>query len=140
MPSPSFAFKLYDFWPMVKDENGNMIPLSGAILAVHPFPSPEIVQCVRAAMGNGTNGVWVGTVFTPRGRCVPNVHVRAATRQHRDTTPKHDTYHAPPSVRASLSAGSKRCSCLPAAHALPTVQRTLRVGGHSSSGPGPRVL
>ncbi|KAK3896982.1 putative rnase h domain protein [Staphylotrichum tortipilum] len=61
---PSFTFKLHDFHPMVEDENGNMIPFPG-VLSPCPVPPPAIVQRVRSAMGNGTNGVWVGTVFTP---------------------------------------------------------------------------
>jgi hypothetical protein len=67
---PSFTFKLHDFHPMVEDGNGNMIPFSG-VLSVRPVPSPAIVQRVRAAMGNGTNGVWVGTVFTPEAGASP---------------------------------------------------------------------
>jgi ribonuclease HI len=67
---PSFTFKLHDFHPMVEVGNGNMIPLSG-VLAGRPGPSPATVQRVRAAMGNGTNGVWVGTVFTPEAGASP---------------------------------------------------------------------
>jgi len=61
---PSFTFKLHNFRPMVEDGNGNMVPLRG-VIAPRPVPSPAVVQRVRAAMGSGANGVWVGTVFTP---------------------------------------------------------------------------
>ncbi|KAH6855171.1 ribonuclease H-like domain-containing protein [Chaetomium sp. MPI-CAGE-AT-0009] len=67
---PGFTFKLHEFHPMVEDKNGKMIPLPG-VFAVRPVPSPAIVQRVRAAMGNGTNGVWVGTVFTPEAGASP---------------------------------------------------------------------
>ncbi|KAK4230170.1 putative rnase h domain protein [Podospora fimiseda] len=60
-----FTFKIRDFKPMGRDQNGNWVPLSGGILACRPVPSPANVQRVQAAMGHGTNGVWVGTVFTP---------------------------------------------------------------------------
>lgn len=62
---PPYTFKFGDFNPMMKDGNGNMVSLTGSMLSVRPVPVPALVQRARAAMGNGTSGVWVGTVFTP---------------------------------------------------------------------------
>ncbi|KAK0645790.1 ribonuclease H-like domain-containing protein [Cercophora newfieldiana] len=80
---PDYTFKLHDFRPMVEDKNGNMIPFPG-VISVRPVPSPAIVQRARAAMGNGTNGVWVSTVFTPEAGEPPSSmfavrHVNTAT-------------------------------------------------------------
>jgi ribonuclease HI len=61
---PPYTFKLHNFNPMVALGNGTTVPFAG-VISVRPVPSPAVVQRVRAAMGNGTNGVWVGTVFTP---------------------------------------------------------------------------
>jgi ribonuclease HI len=66
----SFTFKLHEFHPMVEDENGNLTPFAG-VLSTRPVPPAAIVQSVRVAMGNGTNGVWVGTVFTPEAGASP---------------------------------------------------------------------
>lgn len=82
---PGFTFKLRDFKPMVKDKNGNMIPFPG-VLSVRPVPSPAIVQRVRAAMGNGINGVWAGTVFTPEADGSPASMF--APRQVNTATPR----------------------------------------------------
>jgi hypothetical protein len=41
-----------------------MVPFSGD-LSIRPVPSAAIVQRVQAAMENGTNGIWCGTVFSP---------------------------------------------------------------------------
>lgn len=60
---PSFTFKLRNFNSMVQDASGNMIPFPG-VLAVRPVPSPATVRRAQEAMGNGTNGGWVSTVFT----------------------------------------------------------------------------
>jgi len=67
---PSFTFKLHDFHPMVEDENGNLTPLPG-VFSPRPVPSPALVQSIRVAMGNGANGVWVGTVFTSEAGASP---------------------------------------------------------------------
>lgn len=67
---PRLTFKLHEFRPMVEDENGNWIPLPG-VFSVRPVPSPPIVQRVQAAMGNGTSGARVGTVFTPEDGATP---------------------------------------------------------------------
>lgn len=58
------VFKLRDFNPMVQDEHGNLVPFSG-VISIRPVPPPAILQRVTAAMGNGANNVWVGTVFVP---------------------------------------------------------------------------
>ncbi len=61
----SFTFKLHNFNPMVEDKNGNMRPCS-VVPSIRPVPSLANVQRARVAMGNGADGVWAGTVCTPR--------------------------------------------------------------------------
>jgi ribonuclease HI len=56
------TIKLNDFAPMVKLSNGQEVPFPGTI-SVRPIPKPDLVARARAAMGDGANGVFSGTLF-----------------------------------------------------------------------------
>ena len=67
-------FELHEFKPMAEDVDGHMVPFEG-VLSLRPVPSTTAVLRAKTAVGNGTKGVWVGTVFTPETRCISDRHV-----------------------------------------------------------------
>lgn len=63
---PPKTLKLREIIRMVRDKlkDGSDAPLHD-LVSLRPVPNPALVQRARAAMGNRTNGVWLGTVFAP---------------------------------------------------------------------------
>jgi ribonuclease HI len=62
----SIRFKLWEFNPTLPD--GTPFPPGSVLFSLHPVPDAATVSLVKAAMGNGVDGTWTGTVFdAPEG-------------------------------------------------------------------------
>ncbi|KAJ9151752.1 hypothetical protein NKR23_g2940 [Pleurostoma richardsiae] len=60
---PNLKFKLRDFNPQVKLQDGRLVPFEG-LLPIRPIPLPTAVHRAKQLMGNGEHGIWTGTAFT----------------------------------------------------------------------------
>ncbi|KAM7205405.1 hypothetical protein V8F20_003174 [Naviculisporaceae sp. PSN 640] len=63
---PPGTFKLHEYLVDMTREaiNGDFDPMR-KVFSLRPVPPPAAVERAQTAMGNGANGVWVGTVFNP---------------------------------------------------------------------------